>query len=109
MYIAMAVGGVALVLIFLYLYGGGTSAASATAPASADTTAPALATLPDNTTPYNYNVAPYDPGPPIQFGFAPPPGGAVNQNSCCDRCGDGQDGFNVNVPQFLTLLGTGTG
>jgi len=101
-YIAAAVGGVALILIWLYLNTG--TAVSATLP---DNTSAAGDTVPQ--TPYNYNVAPYQPGPPIQFAFPPIPdvgGGNTNiGGSCGCPCGpDGSNNFNVNTYQFQSLI-----
>lgn len=103
-YIAAAVGGVALILILLYMYGGTNTAAQTAEPSDA------IATPPAAQTPYNYNVAPYQPGPPIQFGAATP----ANSNKaggCCDRCGPaiGNDIFSTSVAQFQTLISMGGG
>jgi len=100
-YIASAIGGLGLVLIWLYLYGG-TSVALAVP--EDQQTAPPLA----DTSPYNYNVAPYDPGPPISFAFPPIPdvGGGSTGIGCGCGCGPdtGQQYFNPNVAQYQTLI-----
>jgi hypothetical protein len=104
-YIAAAVGGVALVLIYLYLNTQSGSAMAATVP---DNTSAVGETVPQ--TPYNYNVAPYTPRPPINFALpAVSVGGdsvSINQGCGCP-CGpqNGGNNFTPNVPQFQTLIG----
>lgn len=99
-YIAAGIAGVVIILIMLYLFGG--SQASASTLPAADATA-----SPDQT-PYNYNVAPYQPGPPIAV---PPRNLNLGGGGCCDTCGTDQGGAYINpgVNQFLTLLGGGGG
>ncbi len=110
-YIAAAVGGLGLILIYLYMH----SSSQAASPAQASQTPVVAATEPAGvSTPYNYNVAPYDPGPPIVFAAAPlppPQPGANIGGGCCNDCGPANaDHFNnTNVAQFATLLGLGTG
>lgn len=98
-YIAAAVAGVVIILIMLYLFGGSQQASALPA---ADATA-----SPDQT-PYNYNVAPYQPGPPIKV---PPRNLNLAGGGCCDTCGTNQGSSYINpgVNQFLTLLGGGGG
>jgi hypothetical protein len=102
-WIAAAVGGFVLVMIYLYLYGGTTQAV--VQPPQDTGVAPGLVSPPLDSTPYNYNVTPYSPAAPIQFGFPPP---ANTNGGCCQQCATA-NGFGVNVQQFSTLLGTGTG
>lgn len=99
-YIASAVGGLGLVLIWLYLHGG-TVQASITDP-NAEQAAPLA-----DTSPYNYNVAPYDPGPPLSIAFPPIPDvGGGSTGTCGCGCGPDSGGqyFNPNVAQYQTLI-----
>lgn len=107
MYIAAAVGGVALVLILLYIH---------TPPQLEQT-----ATLPDATqsaadtgeqTPYNYNVQPYGgSGSP----FYVPPAGAVSRpansnvsgGGCCDPCASNKGPDSPGITAYLKLLALG--
>lgn len=102
-YIAAIVGGIALVLIWLYMQTGVAVAASLP-----DNTTAAGDTVPQ--TPYNYNVAPYDPGPPISFAFPPVPTSGsdnINVGGCGCPCGpqNGGNNFNTTTSQFQTLMG----
>lgn len=99
-YIAAGVGGLGLVLILLYLFGGTQTSLTQT-----PTTTPDLSAVP-GAGDYTYNIAPYNPAPPINnaapinFGGATAPGGG-----CCDDCGppSGSQYFNTSVAQFQTL------
>lgn len=117
-YIAAIVGGLGLVLIYLYMHAAPSALQVADTSGSTVPTAAGVASAPPALSAYNYNVAPYDPGPPIQFAFpalAPisqpnitlgTPGGG-----CCNKCGPSSgDSYNNNtVGQFATLIGTGAG
>jgi hypothetical protein len=85
-YIAAAVGGVALILIWLYL-----SSETPTGSPLTQTAGPQ--------TPYNYNVGPYT-GQPANIQL-----GGVSSGQCCDKCGpnNGQDYNNVTASQFQAL------
>lgn len=105
MYIAAAVGGVALVLIYLYLYSGSTptqtNADGTSLPSTTETPAPGLNS-------YNYNIAPYNPQPGLQLAAQPLTTGIGG--GCCDTCGPSSGGSfqNVTAAQFNTLIGYGT-
>ncbi|MDE2019748.1 MAG: hypothetical protein KGJ13_05390 [Patescibacteria group bacterium] len=108
-YIALGVGGVALVLIYLYLYSGSnvpTGADGTPIPTAADTSVPQ--------TPYNYNVAPYNP--PLLTPNPPQtlqPLNNVNQSNNCSGCSKASKcgSFNNSNPtstyQYNTLVGYG--
>lgn len=103
--IAVAVGGVALVLILLYMKGGAVGATNAEGEPL-----PALTSIqPPNANSYNYNVAPYNPDPGLSYGRSALPANNIG-GGCCDNCGpqNGQTYNNVNIAQFMTLLGFGT-
>ena len=106
-YIAAAVGGVGLVLVLLYLW----DQTPAPATNAQGEPLPSLVATPPASTPYNFNIAPFDPAPGIPY--ARPnintinaPGGA---GGCCDDCGPRNSAqyFNSTVSQFMTLLGYG--
>lgn len=97
-YIAAAVGGLGLVLILLYMHAG-----TQTVQNGQELPAPNIPTSPAASE-YNYNIAPYQPGPPITQPV-PQTVGQIEGGGCCDTCGFG--GTNVNVANYLTLLGTG--
>ena len=112
LYIAFAVGGLGLVLILLYVF------SNSTAPAATQTNAnggplPTVGAVspPDlPQTAYNYNIVPFDPAPGIAYPRESIP---ANENGCgCgggSGCGpqNGQQFFNTNVSQFMTLVGYG--
>lgn len=102
-YIAAAVGGVALVLIYLYMHS--TPAQAAATDASGAALPSVVSTPPELPTPYTYNVEPYNPQPGIQIGATP----TQNKSGCCDNCGpsSGSNYFNTTVAQFQTLMGYG--
>jgi ABC-type amino acid transport substrate-binding protein len=109
LYIALGVGGVALILIFLYLYGGtqqpvATNSNGASLPGLTETPAA-------DATPYTYNVQPYYPNPGIQY---VPNNSNTNQASGgCGGCGKKNECFNASsnnctTSQFMTLIGYGS-
>jgi hypothetical protein len=118
-YIAAIVGGLGLVLIYLYMHSSPAQLQVADASGSNVPQAAGVAgaSIPQNA--YNYNVAPYDPGPPIQFAFPPIPGSQSSGGNitigapggCCNQCGPRTgNAYNDNTTaQFSTLLGTGAG
>ena len=109
MYIAAAVGGVALILILLYV---GTPEAVAQTASLPDATEAMTA---GESNPYNYNIQPYGgSGSPL---YVPPngtvqPGGVRGGNyggGCCDQCGTGTGSSyeNPGVLAYLKLLALG--
>ncbi len=128
-YIAAAVGGVALVLIYLFLNGGSVTPQTV----ASDTQVPsATATPPPAQTAYNYNIQPFNPGPGLILGdtniggpgdsfftssytggtMTPPPatgGCSGNCGSCKQTCGPvtGNSIANNTVGQFMALMGFG--
>jgi hypothetical protein len=109
MYIAAAVGGVALVLILLYIK----TPPDAGQPASLPEPAATLAGAGDQN-PYNYNIQPYGgSGSPLYVpsnGLVKPPGsGNGSGGGCCNECGTGEGGSyeNPGVLAYLKLLAMG--
>lgn len=96
LYIAAAVGGLGLILVFAYIHSGTLVSHNGEQIPAAEPSAPVV-------TPYNYNVAPYNPRPALQL--AKP--GSMNKGGCCDDCGvrNGAQYFNPTVAQFQTLIG----
>ncbi len=109
MYIAAAVGGVALVLILLYI-----KTPTAGQPVQLPEAAETLASAGDQN-PYNYNIQPYGgSGSPLYVpgsGLVKPPGSGSGsgRGGCCDECGTGQGSSyeNPGVLAYLKLLAMG--
>lgn len=109
-YIAAIVGGVALVLIYLYLHAG-TNAIAADLGTPLGTQPVDASATPAAGSPYNYNVAPYDPGTPIQYAFPSmfPSGesgcgcGGVSGITPCSPI-TGTNLYQVNVDQYQSLV-----
>jgi hypothetical protein len=99
LYIAAAVGGIGLVIVFLYLHAGTiVSQNGQQIPSTVPAATPAQ-------TAYNYNIAPYNPAPPLTVASPQSIGDFANSGGCCDSCGFGST--NVDVANFTTLMGTG--
>lgn len=108
-YIAMIVGGIGLIIILLWLFG--PSAAVAEALPSQPNALPSV----DGSTPglsdYNYNIAPYNPGTPIQYAFpslypsVPATGCGCGGNESA-ACGPvvGASYTDLTVSQWQTLV-----
>ncbi|MDE2019925.1 MAG: hypothetical protein KGJ13_06305 [Patescibacteria group bacterium] len=115
-YIAFAVGGLALVLILLYVFGGSQQPTAANADGSPLPSVGAVSPPNLPQTAYNYNIVPFDPSPGILYPKSALPANSNSANGCCDGCSGesskcgpttGQQYFNPNVAQFMTLVGYG--
>lgn len=111
-YIAAIVGGVVLILILLYLHSGTNAVAADLSNPLASPPVDASAT--PGASDYNYNVAPYNPGTPIQYAFPSMFGGdggcgcgagGVRGGNPCSPI-NGTNLYTVDVAQYQTLTGT---
>lgn len=105
MYIAAAVGGVALILILLYIKTPPTLEQPAALP---DATQTAVG----DQNPYNYNIQPYGgSGSPLYVppnGALRPGGNSSGDGGCCNKCGTGTGSpDNPGVLAYLKLLTLG--
>lgn len=109
MYIAAAVGGVALVLIFLYVK----TPVAVSQPGSLPDASQTIGAADQN--PYNYNIQPYGGDGPLNIPARGPisnqsnVGGRNSGGGCCDNCGTSQGSSyqNPGVLAFLKLLALG--
>lgn len=111
-YIAAAVGGVALVLVMLHVFSNqqptATNAEGASLPLPGATTTGTPST-------YNYNIAPFNPAPGIPYPKSSlatntlPSVASPQNGGCCDQCGpsSGSGYFANSVAQYMTLIGFG--
>lgn len=109
-YIAVIVGGLGLILILLWLFSPNAAVAETTQ-GQPDTYNLLTDTMPPGANDYNYNVPPYDPGPPITIAQPTIPGGSNGNCGCSGSgsvaCGMGGTANSVNVAQYQTLIGGG--
>lgn len=105
-YMAAGIGGVALILILLYIH-------SAPAVAAGGGDLPSVTAMPPvDSTPYNYNIAPYGGTGPLNIPAHGRSGqdllGNGNGGGCCDPCAGNKQGYqNPGVSAFLRLLALG--
>lgn len=118
-YIAVAVGGVALVLVLFYLTGGKNQGVVIQGqPSDGNGVSPVNVTTPEiPQSEYNYNITPFTSELPIiQSRLGPP----VQTSSGCGGCGgsggvnhcgpiSAGNNFNTTIAQFLTLMQMGLG
>lgn len=106
-YIALAVGGLGLILILLWLFTPTGAVASETG--AGDTYNLLTGTMPPGANDYNYNVPPFNPGPPITIAQPTIPGSTSGNCGCSGAssvsCGQMTGSNPVNVAQFQTLIG----
>jgi len=98
LYIAAAIGGLGLIVILAYIHSGTITPAENNA---ADT----LQGL-EPTTPYNFNIQPYNPKPLITNPNQNIAADNSDDDCCCDGCGisNGAQYNNPTVAQFQTLI-----
>jgi len=109
-YIAVGIGGLALILIMLYIYGGKSVPVTDQTNSDGASLPSVTATPPPDTTPYTYNIQPYYPNAGLPL--AANANKTSNGKSGCGGCSSKSSCYNPSsygctIAQFNTLAGYG--